>query len=282
MKNILAEVLVCDHCILELSVLEGGLHCQNCGRSIPMQNGIPLFTTPPEGIHPSEKLVRGPNMGTSWRQANWRFLEKQVGALKDGALLLDVGAGRGDFADLLQSRNYLALDVYPYPEVDLVCDLTSTIPFRSESFDAILLMNVIEHVFDTQALLSSLTGILKSEGALIVAIPFMVKMHQVPIDYLRYTHFALEKIGKDHGLTIDLLEGLYDPVFFMGEGIGNLKWSVLPSMRGARHYVGRALLWGIQTLANSLGVVVGPAGTRDPSAERSLAPIGYHVVYRKS
>jgi SAM-dependent methyltransferase len=282
MKQALKDVIQCDQCGEELATLGEALKCQGCGHTIPLQGAVPVFTTPPEGIQPSEKLVRGPNVGTPWRQANWRFLEGQITPLSPEALILDVGAGRGDFANLFQKRNYLALDVYPYPEVDIVCDLTQRNPFRNGSFDAIVLMNVIEHIYDTHALLARLAEMLKAQGALIVAIPFMVKMHQVPIDFVRYTHFALEQLGRDHGLEVELLEGYYDPVFFLGEGIGNLKWSVLPTIRGARHYVSRVLLGSIQFINQALQRTIGPGQTQPPSQMRSLAPTGYHILYRKS
>jgi SAM-dependent methyltransferase len=197
-------------------------------------------------------------------------------------VILDVGAGRGDFAGLFPGRNYLALDVYPYPEVDIACDLTQSNPFREASFDAVLLMNVLEHVYDTRALLTSLAAILKPGGALIAAIPFLVKMHQEPVDFVRYTHYALERLGPQHGLDLESLEGFYDPISLLGEGIGNLKWAVLPENRGLRHYAGRVLLVGMEVITSALGRVVGPGRVQPPQAVRSHAPTGYHLVYRKT
>ena len=248
---------------------------------MPLQDGIPIFTPPPPGLQPSEKLRRGPEIGTPWRQANWRFLEQQVAALAPEATLLDVGAGRGDFASLFQGRETWALDVYPYPEVDIVCDLTQSNPFRQGCFNAVLLMNVLEHVYDSHTLFTSLAGLLKPGGSLVIAIPFLVKMHQEPLDYMRYTHYALRRLGADHGLELAHLEGFYDPISLLGEGIGNLKWAVLPEERGLPHYAGRLLLAGIETLASALGRVIGPGRVRSPETARSHAPTGYHVVYRK-
>jgi SAM-dependent methyltransferase len=248
---------------------------------VPLQDGVPVFTPTPEGLQPSEKLARGPEIGTPWRRANWRFLAAQTARLEAGAMILDVGAGRGDFANLFEGRNYLALDVYPYPEVDIACDLTQSNPFREASFDAILLMNVLEHVYDTHALLSSLAAMLKPGGALICAIPFLVKMHQEPVDYVRFTHYALERLGAQHGLNVEILEGFYDPISLLGEGTGNLKWAVLPEVRGPRHYAGRLLLAGIEVMSSALGRLTGPGGVKPPKAARSHAPTGYHVVYRR-
>ncbi len=282
MKPLLLQSLQCERCGDGFVQENQSLACVQCRHTIPLVQGKPLFTAPPADLQPSEKILRGPQMGTPWRQANWRFLEQQVAALKDEAIVLDVGAGRGDFADLFRSKNYLALDVYPYPEVDLVCDLTRINPFRPASFDVILLMNVVEHIYHTHALFASLVQMLKPGGVLIVAIPFMVKMHQVPIDYVRYTHFALRRLGEEHDLVVEHLEGFYDPISFLGEGIGNLRWSVLPTLRGARHYLGRVITLGLRAHARVLRWVIGVGQIRPPEAMRSLAPTGYHVVYRKS
>lgn len=282
MKPHLLEFLVCDRCREELTLKDTALACSACDRTIPLDNGIPLFIPPPEGIRLSEKLVRGPLVGTPWRRANWRFLDTQVKQLDPQAAILDVGAGRGDFADLfIQHRNYFALDVYPYPEVDIACDLSQANPFRAASLDAILLMNVLEHVYDAHALLASLSQMLKPGGVMIVAIPFLVKMHQVPIDYARYTHYALQRFAPDHGLEIAHLEGFYDPVSVLAEGIGNLKNAVLPELPPGRRYAGRLIGWMLQAGASSLRALLGPGHVLPPEHVRSQAPTGYHLVYRK-
>jgi SAM-dependent methyltransferase len=276
------EILVCDRCRGELTAHAQALVCQACNRSIPVENGVPIFVPPPADIRPSEKLARGPQVGTPWRRANWRFLEAQVGQLDPQALILDVGAGRGDFADIFdQHPYYLALDVYPYPEIDIVCDLSQANPFRNASLDAILLMNVLEHVYAPHDLLAALAAMLKPGGVLIVAIPFLVKMHQVPLDYARYTHYALQRFAPDHGLEITHLEGFYDPVSVLSEGIGNLKNAVLPQLPSPQRYAGRLISWALQASASALHALLGAGRTIPPDQARSQAPTGYQLVYRK-
>ena len=147
MKSELLPLLVCPNCSGELKENAARLVCASCSHSYALEAGIPIFSQPPENLQPSAKIERGPQIGTPWRQANWRFLQEQTQRLDAQALLLDVGAGRGDFADLFDGRRTIALDIYPYPEVDLVCDLTQVVPLKAASFDAIFLMNVLEHVF---------------------------------------------------------------------------------------------------------------------------------------
>jgi uncharacterized protein YbaR (Trm112 family) len=281
MKPELLPLLVCPNCRGELIENPASLVCASCSRSYPLQAGIPLFSQPPENLQPSAKIERGPHIGTPWRQANWRFLQEQTQCLDPHALLLDVGAGRGDFADLFDGQRTIALDIYPYPEVDLVCDLTRGVPLKAESFDAVFLMNVLEHVFDTHAMLAALERLLKPGGALVIAIPFLVKIHQAPVDFVRYTHYALERLADDHGLQLEKLEGFYDPLSVLGEGLGNLKNSVLPGLQGSRHYLARLELAVLEWLSVRLGTTLGRGHVSSPEKARSQAPTGYHLVYRK-
>lgn len=241
-----------------------------------------MFTPAPEMLNPSEKIARGPDLGTPWRRANWRFLEQQATRLDPATVVLDVGAGRGDFASLFATRNYLALDVYPYPEVDLVCDITHTVPFKPGSLDAVLLMNVVEHIYDTHSLFEAAARMLKPGGVVIIAIPFMIKIHQAPVDFVRYTHYALTSFAEEHDFEIELLEGFYDPVSLLGEGIGNLHWSVLPALHGPRKYATRILSALLRSTTVMLSTVLGAGQMRPPDQVRSQAPTGYHVVYRKT
>ncbi len=282
MKPLILDLLICPQCQGRLTGQTDALICLDCGQPVSMIDHIPAFTTPPSGIQPSKKLVRGPEMGTPWRQANWLFLERQLARLDEQSRILDVGAGRGDFDALLFKRQVVALDIYPYPEVDIVCDLTQSNPFKPGCFDAILLMNVLEHVYDTQGFIASLSRLLKPGGLLIVAIPFMVKMHQVPVDFVRLTEFSLIRLGLDHGLRMDELEGYYDPIFFLAEGTGNLRNAYLPTLNRGGRLMARVLLDGIQILADGLTRLIGPGRAMPPTDTRSLAPTGYQVVYRKT
>jgi SAM-dependent methyltransferase len=279
-KKELLDVIRCDNC--GGSILhDGDMTCNQCGFVVPMKDHIPIFTPVPEEIQPTPKEMRGPDIGTPWRQANWRFLEEQLSRLGPDDLIVDVGSGRGDFFDALAGRKYIALDVYPYPEVDIVCDLTKNNPFIPNSIDAVLVFNVVEHVYDTHALFDAISEMLKPGGVFLVTIPFMVKIHLLPIDFVRFTHYALDMLGQEHGFDVELIEGYYDPVFFLGEGIGNLKWRILRNIRGFRHYSARAILSVIRGMAELMKLVIGPGWVEPPDEAISLAPTGYHVIYRK-
>jgi SAM-dependent methyltransferase len=282
-KQKIEQVLQCPECrdILISEIESQQLVCTGCGQVVKSFQGKPVFIEIPENISVTEFRQRGEGKGTPWRQANWRFLESRIDQLPGDALVLDVGSGRGDFSEIIALRRSLALDIYPYPEVDIVCDLTQVNPFKENCFDAIVLMNVLEHVFDSKVFLKELAKLLKPGGQLLVAVPFLLKVHQAPFDFVRYTQFAFERLGKASGLNVELLEGYYDPMFLVEQGSNNLKHTVFPGLPRLKNYLARGLFAVGSLFTAGVAALVGSGFTKAPQDEASPAPIGYHVVYRK-
>jgi SAM-dependent methyltransferase len=282
MKPELIDIAICPKCNQRLGPPDHDQWvCPACGQTSPIQNDIPLFTPLPDGMVPFDKRERGPELGTPWRQANWRFLEKTLATMPLDALILDVGAGRGDFAELFNNRHYLSLDVYAYPEIDVVCDLLTSVPLRASSFDVIVLMNVLEHVEHSRELLVVLARLLKPGGRLVMAVPFLLKIHQAPYDFARYTQFALEKLGSEAGLKVHVMQGYYDPVFLIGESIRNVKFWVLPDHSRLKRLLGRIILMMMNGLASLLRPLTGKGFASLPADVKSPAPVGYQIVFRK-
>lgn len=274
-------VLMCDQCGGDFDAAGEQLVCQSCGQAVPLEAGKPLFTVPPEKIVPTEKRDRAPHKGTVWRRENWRFLREAIAGLPAGSLVLDVGSGRGDFASLLADMRHVALEVYPYPETDLVCDLTQRNPLRPESVDAIILANVLEHVYNAPTLMAQLARVMKPGAVLLVAIPFLLKVHQAPVDYVRFTHFALERLGEENGLAVERLEGVYDAAALMTESLNNIRWWILPQQSRLARLMSRVLLAMQTALLSVMAPLLPGTHSADPHKEVSPAPLGYHVVYRK-
>jgi SAM-dependent methyltransferase len=275
------SLLVCPFCQSGYRQNRDSLTCESCGRQVLIREGKPMFTDIPVAIQPFEKIERGPDKGTPWRQSNWKFLEREVSELPVNARILDVGAGHGDFAEIFIGRDYISLDVVPYAEVDLVCDLTQQVPFRPGTFDVIVLMNVLEHVFAFEKLMASLSALLKPGGRLIMAVPFMIKVHQPPFDFHRYTHFALPQIGADAGLKLEYLEGYYDSVFFIGEGFRNLQYWELKKLPRLKRWAVRAILLGFNGLLKLLSFILGKGYVAPPEQAYNPAAIGYELVFIK-
>ncbi len=282
MKELLSSILVCPNCKKPFSIKEETIwRCGQDGYEVRIHEGKPIFTSMPETAHVYEKVERGPEQGTPWRQANWKFLQNQVSGQDKEALILDVGSGHGDFAQIFANRNYLSVDIVPYPEVDLACDLGEVVPFKENTFDLLVLMNVLEHVYHFHQLLDSLFYLLKPGGSLVIAVPFMIKVHQAPFDFYRYTHYTLQDLAKEHGFEVELLEGYYDPIFFVGEGMRNLKFWVLPKLSRPIRWFARGILIFIEGLINLLKPFIGKGFVKSPDLAKTPAAIGYHLMLRK-
>jgi len=111
--------------------------------------------------------------------------------------VLDLGGDKNAEYQKLLKGNFEIFNVNfsQKAEPDLLHDLEVTpLPLASESFDAVLLINVIEHIFNYQALLSEANRLLKKDGKLVIAIPFMFPVHPSPRDFNRFTGDALKLI----------------------------------------------------------------------------------------
>jgi 2-polyprenyl-3-methyl-5-hydroxy-6-metoxy-1,4-benzoquinol methylase len=118
-----------------------------------------------------------------------KFNLKKVHALisryvpeKKGKSLLDIGCSDGSFAAILKKRFHF--DVYG---VDIakraidraklngikaqVADLAKRFPYKNNTFDVIIMCEVIEHIFDTDFLLQEIHRVLKNGGFLFITTP---------------------------------------------------------------------------------------------------------------
>jgi SAM-dependent methyltransferase len=281
MKKEVTQILVCPKCQHSFIAAGETIQCTGCGYTVKLVEGIPLFTNVPATIEPWEKVERGPDKGTAWRRSNWRFLNQEVKNLPQEALILDVGAGHGDFADIFEGKRYYSLDIVPYSEVDLVCDLGETIPFLPATFDVVVLMNVLEHVYENRLLIQNISKIVKPGGKVIITVPFLLKVHQAPFDFSRYTPYYLENLAEEAGFRVTTLCGYYDTLYLLNESLGNLwLYSINGSSRASK-IIAKGLVFLIQRLINWLGKITEKGKIKQVNGEANPAPVGYLVVLEK-
>lgn len=277
----LLEVLVCPSCRKSLKINDGQIFCRRCHHIYLQKENAILFTQVPENINPSEFRERGTGKDTAWRRANGVFLRSQLRELSKDSLILDVGAGHGDFLPFYADFPHILLDVYPYPAVDVVCDLIQLNPFSPSSFNVVLLMNVLEHVSSPLEMLQTIRPLLKPNGRVVIAVPFYLKIHQAPLDYQRLTHYALHHLAEGAGYLVDHMEGFYDPRGVIQESLRYYRfWG-----SAGRGWLGRrfdqVLLSHMQVLAKLLGGSSVQPYVRDPQTVEYPAPTGYHLVLER-
>jgi SAM-dependent methyltransferase len=282
LKKELLDLMKCPRCGAVLTEKDSkSLQCIKCDYSARMVQGIPLFTDVPATIEPWEKVERGPDKGTAWRKSNWKFLNSIVSKLPADVKILDVGAGHGDFADIFEGRKYYSLDIVPYSEVDLVADLGEVNPFKDGAFDVVVLMNVLEHVYESRSLVKSIARTVTSGGSVVITVPFLLKVHQAPFDFSRYTPYFIEKMAADAGLQVESLQGYYDTQYLLNESLGNAWQYSIKTQSKSQQFIARGLVFIIQRLFNWFGKVTRKGFIDATQSQSNPAPVGYLVVLRK-
>lgn len=104
-----------------------------------------------------------------------------IGRHADG-LVLDCGAGlrHTDYAHVV---NY---EIVPYDSTD-VLGVAEQLPFADASFDAVLSLNVLEHVKDPFQAAREIMRVLKPGGEVFVVAPFLQPLHGYPHHYYNMT-----------------------------------------------------------------------------------------------
>ena len=65
---------------------------------------------------------------------------------------------------------------------------------------------MVEHIFNIDEILPELNRVIKKGGKMLITCPFVWHEHEVPVDYARYTQFALKHLFTKHGFTILLAD----------------------------------------------------------------------------
>lgn len=120
--------------------------------------------------------------------------------------VLDVGCGHKPYKSLFQATEYCGLELdTEYNRLNKAADFYydgKSFPFSNESFDTVLLNQVIEHVLDTDTLLKEISRVLKRNGGLVITVPFIWDEHEIPNDYMRYSSFGIKQLLSAHGFNI--------------------------------------------------------------------------------
>mgnify|MGYP001242521202 CR=1 FL=1 len=81
-------------------------------------------------------------------------------------------------------------------------DLEKKLCIDNETFDSVILFNVLEHIQNYKELIREIHRITKKRGNFEIFVPFMHKYHPDPIDVFRPTHAYLHKILEEAGFEV--------------------------------------------------------------------------------
>ena len=136
------------------------------------------------------------------------WLEETLKAIPSGYRILDAGAGEQQFKKFCPHLKYVAQDFGKYDglgdnaglqvgkwdqsKLDIVCDITD-IPEPAGAFDAIMCVEVFEHLPNPIAAIKEFSRVLRPGGYLIITAPFCCWTHFAPYHfYTGFNHYFYE------------------------------------------------------------------------------------------
>lgn len=156
------------------------------------------------------------NDPVTWKGNRW--IEEKLKELSYGKII-DVGAGEQRLRKYCDHLEYVSQDICEYDgngdgrglhsgkwdtkDIDIVCD-AADIPVASETFDAAMCVNVLEHVPYPDKIIFEIARILKRGGVLLLIAPFWSTTHFAPYHFSSgFDIYWYEKIIKDAGMVIE-------------------------------------------------------------------------------
>ena len=108
-------------------------------------------------------------------------------------IMLDCGAGRRG----IYHRNVVNFEIAAYDTTD-VRGVGEILPFKDNSFDAVLSLAVLEHVKDPFACAREIIRVLKPGGELFACVPLLQPVHGYPHHYYNMTAMGLRNLFAPH------------------------------------------------------------------------------------
>ncbi|MCL4262549.1 MAG: methyltransferase domain-containing protein [Anaerolineae bacterium] len=141
------------------------------------------------------------------RYESYRLLEQAQAQIPKGALVLDAGAGEGQYRHYFAHTNYIGFDLavgdntWNYTNLDALGDLCY-LPFADESMDAAVCIQTLEHVNEPMRVINEIGRVLKPHGRLYLSAPMAWHQHQKPHDYFRYTSFGFQYLLENSKMRV--------------------------------------------------------------------------------
>jgi len=136
--------------------------------------------------------------------------EKYLAEVADSlrGIVLDIGCAHKTSRKYLDKDvQYIGLDYYTaqtlYNSNPDIYASAEYLPLAEKSVDAVLLLDVLEHVADPDLCVQEIERVLVAGGKLVLNVPFIYPLHDIPHDFRRWTEHGLNVLLEKHGLIIE-------------------------------------------------------------------------------
>lgn len=222
MRDEIKNLLACPNCKKELIFDENKIICAECKSNYKVVNDSPVFLNKklsnaevsvggfrdklrknPYFFKTFEKIhnILGPPSSTYEKKAPFGDNKIDV-PLRD----LLIGNEKKKILNIGSSpknayKSSINLDIDLFDNVDVVAD-GKYLPFKSASFDIVIIEMVLEHVDEAEKVVQEAYRVLKKNGLIYVSIPFVFAFHGSPNDFNRYTLNGLKRRFEISGFKV--------------------------------------------------------------------------------
>ena len=216
------------------------------------------------------------------------WLARVLASVPAGSRILDAGAGERQYRAFCSHLVYVSQDIDAYDgrgdglglqtgtwdqsNLDIVSDITA-IPESDGSFDAIMCVEVLEHVPDPDAALRELSRLLRPGGYLVATAPFCSLTHFSPHHY--YTGFTenwWRLMLARHGFDIVEIESNGNYFEYLAQELRRLPTLMRKATLPSFFYY-----YPVKLLAYLIIGLLKIQSARDTSSDRLLC-YGWHVL----
>ena len=145
------------------------------------------------------------------RQLSRRLGEEMLRSLKRGQRLVDFGCGSMPYRTLVEELGveYLGAE-FDGGMVPIAAD--GKLPMADRSVDAVLSVQVLEHVRNLDLYLGEAARVLRNDGILLLSTHGTWLYHPHPEDHRRWTRTGLVVDVESRGFRVESIEGLVGPL----------------------------------------------------------------------
>jgi SAM-dependent methyltransferase len=235
----LKHVLVCPYCLGSLQISRDGLNCLQCQTFYPFISNIQIDMR----LQRPKPHVIEFEVGKDFNEAvnfDYRPLQNNgqsevdfgdqpvpshfskelrsyiPRATHSEALVLDLGCGATPHRVMCESANYRYVGLDYKNKLAPILGDAHALPFRDESFELIVSMNVLEHLQYPPVAYAELRRVLQKQGTLIGSVAFLEPFHDN--SFYHHTHLGTYNTLSRAGLRVLKISP-------------NVQWPVLTALR---------------------------------------------------
>jgi len=212
----------------------------------------------------------------------YRHLSAYAKTLKD-KIILDVGAGHQQYRTLFDQFNkYEACDLEAGFHAEKKPDFFASvyeIPRNNETYDVVLMLQVLEHLEYPLKGLTEVHRILKKGGSLYLSTPQAAGDHFEPYHFYNFTQYGLKSLLAQAGFKVIEHQRLAGMFHYVGNRIHKLGGSLYYQYRSEKNYVAAALAFVFKALCYVLARILSLFNFLD---KRKHYCIGHIVVAQKT